>query len=385
MFLPRAKVFQRYDLTTGARELVAPAEGRIQPRPEWDTGGRSQPQPTVLPVGRVTAFCMGHASAGPFIMGIENGPPGVYDLETLRPVSLPGQRALTGGWYWAGATSRLLGNSGTDGGMPNGAAAVSLKPGGVEVHSQHVPSSYVVPGPDDALVFAGSYGIVTPKTEPAAGVAERAVYKHVPGKALYLPACHGPYYLAVDRPDLAADPARPPAPTPKPLGTTVRVYRVRDAQPIATLADVPVGRTAGAGAFGPRFEVKLEDHVHLIPRAKLVVALTDGRDALRLIPFDPAAALDKTGRPYLVFTSVPPPTFTPGRPLAYQAEVLAKSRPVVFKLQGGPPGMGVSSDGRVTWTPPARVVDKGYSPILFATDAAGQEAFQLIELTNGGP
>src|SRR5205085_1714905 len=76
----------------------------------------------------------------------------------------------------------------------------------------------------------------------------------------------------------------------------VTVYLLGHRKPIAQLSglnNVTYGEMASVRDIG------IENMVHLVPRAKLLVALPASRDRLLLYPFDTEAALAKSGVNYL--------------------------------------------------------------------------------------
>jgi hypothetical protein len=358
VFLPGQKVLQRFSLLTGERERV----GLLK-----------------VPDGKVEAFCMGHASAGPLLVGIAGQGAQLFDPATFQPIPLPsaggpagGPSGLEGGLYWGGATGRVFGHTGNYG-MPNGVKTVVLEAGGVQQYGQHLGTWFVVPGPDDHHVYAGGHGVVSERVQALNNVAFSLGPNGGFASHLYLPAAHGPYYVhAMTIQDFGGQDKTP-------VGT-VRVFLLGDKEPIATFektAVCPYG-------WEPLGGVRIENSIHLIPRAKLLAIVPAGRDELRLYPADLDAALDRSGRDYLVFTSAPPARFHKGKPFAYRAEVKAKRQPVTFRLEGAPPGMTVDKKGAVSWAVPADFAEGRVDAILVAADAGGQEAFQTLTLTAGG-
>jgi hypothetical protein len=157
----------------------------------------------------------------------------------------------------------------------------------------------------------------------------------------------------------------------------VRVFILGDKRPIATYDNTAVCKYGWEGLRGLRIEYSL----HLIPKAKLLAIVPESRAELRLYPADLEAALDNSGRDYLVFTSAPPDDFRKGQVFTYQAEARAKKKPVTFKLESAPPGMSVGAAGLVRWAVPANFGGERVDVILAAKDAGGQEVFQTFALT----
>jgi hypothetical protein len=367
VFDPGSKVILRYNLLTGERERV----GKLD-----------------LPEGKVEAFCMGHASAGPLLVGVAGQGAGLYDIDTFKEIPLPPEpqnvglgfggppapRRLDGGNYWAGATGRVLGFAGNYG-MPNGVHTFVFEGGQVQHYGEHVGTWFVMPGPDDRHVYAGGHGVVSVRVKPVSDVPFSMGENSGFASHLYLPAHHGPYFVHAQTIGNFGGRDNDP-----PQGT-VRVFMLGDKRPIATYDNTAVCKYGWEGLRG----LGIEYSIHLIPKAKLLVIVPESRDELRLYPADLEAALDNSGRDYLLFTSAPPGTFRKGQVFTYQAEARAKKKPVAFKLESAPPGMSVDAAGLVRWAVPANFGEERVDVILAAKDAGGQEVFQTFALTPAAP
>jgi hypothetical protein len=348
LYLPGSKVIQRYNLLTGERERV----GKLE-----------------LPDGKIDAFCMGHASAGPLLVCVAGTGGQLFDIDQFKEIPLPNSRGsvagrLPGGLYWAGATGRVFGHTGNYG-MPNGVRTVVLEGGEVQQYGQHVSTWFVMPGPDDRLIYPGGHGVVSVQVKPVPNVPFSMGPNSGHADHLYLPATDGPYYLHA----MTMDDSR-----------RIRVYLLGDKEPIATFEKTAVARYGWEGLRG----LGIEYSIQLIPRAKLLVIVPDTRDELRLYPADLDAALAKSGRDFLLFTSAPPARFQKGKTFTYRAEAKAKKGPIKFKLEIAPAGMKVDARGVVTWAVPADFGEDRVDVILAAEDAGGQETFQTFTLTVEG-
>jgi hypothetical protein len=256
--------------------------------------------------------------------------------------------------------------------MPNGVGTVVLEGGQVREHGQHLATFFVMPGPDDRHVYAGGHGVVSERVTPLPNV----VFSMGPGSGyahhLYLPAAHGPFYLhAMTLGDLTGGGDNTPV-------GAIRLFVLGDKKPIAVYEKTVVARYGWEGLRG----FGVEHSVHLIPKAKLLVVVPPSRDELHLYPADPDAALDKSGRDYLLVTSSPPATFRRGQTFRYEVEARAKKGPVTFKLESAPKEMTVDAKGVITWAVPADFAEKRVDVILAARDAGGQEVFQTFTLTD---
>jgi predicted Zn finger-like uncharacterized protein len=358
--------------------VLAPGSGTIQ-RYNLLTGEQEYTGKMLLPGGNVEAFCMGHASAGPLLIGVANNGAHLYDIEKFKEIPLPQEvgfdnvpveRRLEGGFYWAGATGRVFGHTGNFG-HPNGIKTVIFDKGEMVVpRGEHQGTWFVMPGPDDRHVYPGGHGVVSERVDKLDDVPFSMGDNSGFASHLYLPAHHGPFYLHAQTIDNFGQQANTPA-----IGT-IRLFVLGDKQPIATYDKTAVCKYAWEGLkdFG------IEHSMHLIPRAKLLVVVPESRRELRLYPADLDAALDKTGRDYLVFTSSAPGAFQKGKTFKYQAEAKVKKGPPTFRLASAPKGMTVDAAGLVSWDVPADYTGNRVNVILTAKDKAGQEVFHTFTL-----
>lgn len=123
--------------------------------------------------------------------------------------------------------------------------------------------------------------------------------------------------------------------------------------------------------------------VGFVPDPPYLVTLDEDRTTLRLTPVDLPGLLRKAGRP-VVFTSIPPVAARRGAGYTHTATAAAAdgSRPVI-SLVSGPPGMTVSADGKVAWTPAAAFDAPTAEFTLKARSGEGQEAIQVTQLFFG--
>jgi hypothetical protein len=129
----------------------------------------------------------------------------------------------------------------------------------------------------------------------------------------------------------------------------------------------------------------LAQRVHLIPHLKSLVTLGENSEELLLRRFDLSEELEASGIDYLFVESVPNATASRGDAYSYQISVLSKRKGVTFELQSGPPGMTLSSDGRLTWNVPKDFGDAKPAVIISISDASGQSIFHTFNLNLGPP
>lgn len=359
VYAPQAKTMTRFNLLDGAQEHSAAVD---------------------LPDGKFEGFCMGHASAGPLLVSVNAKATGIprtnvrlLDIETFKEVEVPprdrGRVGLEGGYYWAGATGRVLGHTGNYG-QPNGVKTVLFENGKVQHHGEHAGTWFVVPGPDDRHVYAGGHGVLSERVTKLNDVAFSMPGSSGFASHLYLPAHHGPFYLhAMTIQDFGGRDKTP-------MGT-IRLFMLGDKEPITTYASTPVCKYGWEELRG----FGIEHSLHLIPQAKLLVVVPGPRNELRLYPCDLDAVLDKLDRDFLVFTSTPPRQFEKGKVFRYEAQVRAKKGPIEVKIDSGPNGMSMTPTGTIEWNVPADFAQDRLDVILRAKDGGGKEMFQTFSLT----
>jgi hypothetical protein len=229
--------------------------------------------------GKVTAFCMGSASNGPLLISTDKEVIQLIDVEDGSPMPLPNDEQgrpltnLSNGMFWAAGTGRLFGRMGL-GGMPNGILSLKLEPDRAVVHSRHEGTFFVVPDADGQHIYSGGHGVLTSDLQIVPNAAYSAV-NNANAKHLYLPACQGPYYFHMHA---GLDPG------PNQGGERgIRIYKLGNPKPILVVPDA--GTPTFAEMQASR-DLRLEDMVHLIPPAKLLITLPKEGDRLLLHPVD---------------------------------------------------------------------------------------------------
>src|SRR5262249_22484815 len=100
--------------------------------------------------------------------------------------------------------------------------------------------------------------------------------------------------------------------------------------------------------------------------------------------FDVDEALEKSGIDYLLVTSPPPLTARKGADYTYQLVVKSKKGGVRYRLDSGPAGMTIGTDGKLTWSVPAARAQGDPSVIVTVSDATGQECVHSFTLSVRG-
>ena len=157
------------------------------------------------------------------------------------------------------------------------------------------------------------------------------------------------------------------------------IYQVGETRLLATLPEVEgildlVDWISGVSQ-------PIDQHIFLIPDAKLLVFLPKARDKLVLYPADVEKLMGNANFDYLYVNSQPESSFVCGAEYKYQVEVRSRKGSVKYKLENGPPQMSVSPNGLITWKVPASFPDKEVNVLLSIGDASGQQLFHSIQLT----
>lgn len=365
VYLPAAKILQRYDIEKGEREASK-----------------------VINVPNVKALATGSASAGPLVVAASEGGR-LFDVESLAEIDLPQDEAPPDPFggppgimpgpkrlpfqsekVWASANGKMfVGQGGFDG------SAVLFEGNQLKIIRAHGESwMYSQPSADAKYVFRGGLGALTTD-----GQKTNDVVHSVPGGNafvgyFFLPAADGPFYFHIHFANGARgyearfqkDPER---------GVTVYMYGL----------DSPIARVIDLKDM-PDFRALVNDGLptnemlHLIPRAKMLVTVNPARDKLTITPLDLDQAMDEAGIDFLLVTSSPPGTFCPGHEFKYPIRVRSKAGRPKYTLESGPKGMEVAANGTVTWKVPADFADKDLSVIVGIKDAGAKEAFHNFRL-----
>jgi hypothetical protein len=335
---PGAKLIQLWDLATLERERTAHL-------------------PPALTADNIHQICMGSATPGPLFVYL----PGqkrtlALDLDTLTTKEV--------GWkHWGpqNAYGPLNMRASADGsllvGWGGGWAGLGVatfadgKQTGADDRVAFSGGLFGLPSADGRLVFAPGV-IVNRAFSPT----------QFPGNAYTVPAVEPGFFLALrSAGGLPAHYALGPVTVP-PVGEVA--FYTDERQQLFTLKDLDELKGGS--------NLPWEKRVFYYPTGGLLVSLNAEKDRLILRRIDLAAQLDRSGADYLVVVSRPPPA-RPGAQFSYRVDVRSKKGGVKVKLESGPPGLGVTPDGVVSWAVPADVEQRQADVVLTIRDASGQE------------
>ncbi len=361
--LPNANLIQRWDLTTLERDVSAPL-------PTKD---------------KVSGLCMGSAWQGPLMVCVGDGPavlgvrPVFLDAGTLKESAVK----LDKGEQLPGVAPQLVRASADGstfvfrngvGGEPHTVSSLVLTGGTPRHANAWIDSSLLTPSPDGRYLY-GLNRIYSPELKE---VYKRPKKAGAPGGVdlswgAYVPAHQHGYYMEVEA--QGGDPFGG-----KPTSSTVSFYLAGQHQePFAKLDGLEPVTVAEAGYGSLKDPLDAAKRVHLIPDANLLVILPITNDKLVLRTFDVTAALEKSGKDYLLVTSRPVETALKGQPYSYQVTVKARKKDVKYRVEAGPKGMTVSKDGLVSWAVPADQ-EEGETDVIITVSDGGQEIFHTFKV-----
>jgi hypothetical protein len=243
VIVPRTKEVVRYDLLTGTREASAMA-------------------PLVVPPA---AVALGAASSGPLAISAVDyprlGETMFFDIAAMKPMAIPFERH---GFFNTSPTVTLRASAnGRVFVCKDSAASVALQSGvwneGTFQRYSGSSSRLALPSPDGQVIYAGGDLLSAElKLQPRKDRANPNVDR--------LPAIEGPYYV-----ELTYGPSQKAG---------LSIYRTGQGQPLER-SDIEGLERQGAGIQGG---LALNERVHFIPKARLLVVVQPARDQLRLMP-----------------------------------------------------------------------------------------------------
>lgn len=302
----------RFDIRGGVQELIG-----VPKTPE-----------------RLQHFAIGSDSDGPLVTGAISADnkyqARLYDTATLTPIevpiddptrkdgprgfpftnaSIPAHIAVSGDGRAICLSDRLYTRTAT------GYSAVPIN-----------ASSWLRPSPNGTALLGNSLWTDDGKVIRFDDFGPRGLY----------PAANGPFFLSVEYG--AARPVR------------VLLHADQEKKP---LGELPTPDDLIEYFRKNTLASPLHRYLTFLPEPGLLVFAAPGARSVQLVPVDLPAMLAKAGRD-VMFTAVPPAAVPKDRAYTYTATGIARdgARPK-FELEAGPPGMTVTADGKLTWSPDA--------------------------------
>lgn len=151
------------------------------------------------------------------------------------------------------------------------------------------------------------------------------------------------------------------------------VFSNADPRPIITLRDLE--------ELAENSPLRLDQRIHLIPRAHVLITVGQGGDRLVLRKFDLAASLEAEGIDYLFVESAPLRTAERGTTYKYPIIVRSKRGNVKMSLQTAPHSMDIGKDGVLRWIVPTGAQAREDTVIIQISDDSGQQIFHSFKIT----
>lgn len=188
----------------------------------------------------------------------------------------------------------------------------------------------------------------------------------IPGQKL-IPGINGPFFVGV-----SAD-------------GTLRLYSSGETQSVADLGSFPTKNPDRFQKyFGshprPRIAFPFDQHILFYPGSGDLILLPFEHNEVIQQHIDLKSLLNEAEVDYLFFASVPQSDVKPGESWTYRPTVLSNHASLTFKLDFGPPGMKVSSNGECTWNVPEEHPAGREKAIVSVEGKSGTSVFQTIEL-----
>lgn len=172
---------------------------------------------------------------------------------------------------------------------------------------------------------------------------KKAVISDPTSETVFVPAVHGPWYLAVSRVTRADN-------DPRGINTKgIRVGLLGTPSFVHHLREV---ENAERFFSQPASQLSIDQRYHLLAESKLLITLNSNGDQMHVRKLDPATILKESGQSYLAVTSIPNRYVRRGVNYAYSVKVVSSKEKVGFKLKSGPPGMSISERGELSWAVP---------------------------------
>jgi hypothetical protein len=124
--------------------------------------------------------------------------------------------------------------------------------------------------------------------------------------------------------------------------------------------------------------VRGEPRVYYIPSAKTMITLPVGESEIVLRRISLPEQLQEKSIDYLYVDSFAPVRAYRGQKWRYQIAAHSNVGGLTYKLENGPNGMAVSSDGLVTWNIDPHFKDEKVSAIVSIIDQSGNEVLHTI-------
>ncbi|MCA9044862.1 MAG: hypothetical protein KDA69_11115 [Planctomycetaceae bacterium] len=158
-----------------------------------------------------------------------------------------------------------------------------------------------------------------------------------------------------------------------------QLYQCGSSTPLTTLA--PLSGLRPPNDAWTRSSYTSDRRVLFAPQLGYLAYIPFTNQEVMLRPFDLKKELERSGVDFLIVTSTPETTFTPGKAWNYQLQIEQKAEsPVSFALQANPEGMSIDKNGKITWPVPKSQSTPAQVVVLVKNEA-NDSTFHNFELS----
>lgn len=349
-------LISRYDIATGERELTTSIELN----------------------GIPSSVLMGSETNGPVVIAGGSdfrSQPVEVDLMTLKKSNFQTNGNSGHGFRNTArisANGKTITNWGTSG-SPSGLQTFLKVGSDWRAYYEHTSVGAILPSADGKFLFTNS-GQFNSKLQR---VGERKTNSYDTPVTYQIPAVHGNFSLFVTAPSRRSRSSR------KSTEQAVCGLRMRGISwNLATIEGLNP-KVREEDAWG-REKMSIEKRLIFVPRANLIVSLAASGMELNVKSFDVTKALRESDAEFLFVDSQPAAEVKAGQQFRYQVKGVTSGADISYKLDSGPKGMTMDSNGLLTWNP-TEASPQSNSVIISLTDDKEQSVFHTFDLkVNGG-
>jgi hypothetical protein len=376
---------------SGKFVIVSPGQSVVH---RWDLATLERERTAPLPFnGRISAIAMGSRSTGPVMAfvttdgnnGYNSAVFAFFDAETLRPMKgfhqsnhfMNSRQNANPALEQAGliSTPHFSTNNervqlrASPGGDLFAAWSTMHSPAGllsfvwkdkktVEFHYDHTDTGFTAPGPDGRTMYTGTGGLFNDQLKPIGGDLSKS--------RAYIPSNVANYFVGIE-------------------GKRVSLFVAGTGTPLVDLGELDeLNPTGGPQTYrqnqGNAKDLIADKRVQFISQANLLVTIPTGKDILVLRRVNPIELLKKSELDYLFVESIPITEAFKGKVYDYVVKVQSRKGRVKYEVSGGPDGMKISPEGRLTWDIPRDFEGDEVTPIILVKDSSGQEIFHTFNI-----
>jgi hypothetical protein len=212
-----------------------------------------------------------------------------------------------------------------------------------------------VPGPDGKTLFTKTGGLYSESLEQVGGELARS--------RSYIPSTVANYFVGLE-------------------GNCAMLFVTGTTAPLVVLGELNEFRAASGPHpnFNNPRDVIADKRIQFIPQANLLVTVPPDKDYIVLRRVNPIDLLKKSEIDYLFVESLPVTEARKGKAYEYTLKVQSQKGKVKYEVSGGPDGMAISPEGKLSWDVPAEFDGDEVTPIVLVKDAIGQEVFHTFTI-----